>query len=687
MEEFKFARIFRDGIILQRDKEIKVWGRGAKGRVTVVLTGAVTRRACCDSDADGGFCVRLDAVSGGNAEYDLRAECASGSAEIHNVCFGDVLLLAGQSNLSYCLSAVEKREEYEKRVHRCRVSVLHLQEDAVELSEITRPKMPQRDLKKEYEYITQDSEKIMSCSAIGVMSAVLLYENSGIPVGIIDTSMGGLSVESYLPREAAEEDADLKNFLVRAGRYVAISEYNRSGERNFTQLSGVYNEKIVPLTGLNFRAIIWYLGESSAFDYEYAQYFKRELAQIVTHYRSLFGDIPFLSVQIAPEYYPYGDRFGYLYVNESIFELQNEIEQYYAIPTYCAEPRWLIEDGDLYYHPIHTVNKEPVAKSIMQVLMKGQKFPSIASVQRDGAFIYCRVSDVGLGLAAQKSLGGFTIGGENGKYFPAQAEVVGKDVVRLFSPHIQHPVHMTYAFCQDQSACNVCLKTGEALLPFRSEKGSIHKGYYFSPPYWGLRQRYVRENCFGYNVGTCRLYPCWETGKIYGASCRIAYTGKGLKIKARSKNRDYFFFGISPNICLSGQRNHLADFDYMILEMKADTKGVTFYGIAVRNDRGEVFRFAPLNSGKISDCVPMPDEKSCYCVELKRVYGGDMSVLPCSSQEREKFVQAEFLFRSKEPCTVDIYKTDFSDEPSMVMYGESETEKIRQDSQLPKNNK
>ena len=257
MNEFGFARIFRDGIILQRDKDIKIWGKGARGKVKVLLAGVLSRCAYCDSDADGNFYVILDAVPGGNTNYDLRAECESGTAEIHDVCFGDVLLLAGQSNLSYCLSAVEKRAEFEKRVRQCRISVLHLQEDAVGLSEIIRPKIPQRELKREYEYITQDSEKIMSCSAIGVMCAVLLYERTGIPVGIVDTSMGGLSVESYLPREIAEEEADLKSFLLRSGRYVAISEYNRCGERNFTQLSGVYNEKIAPLVGLKFCAIVW----------------------------------------------------------------------------------------------------------------------------------------------------------------------------------------------------------------------------------------------------------------------------------------------------------------------------------------------------------------------------------------------------------------------------------------------
>ena len=97
-----------------------------------------------------------------------------------------------------------------------------------------------------------------------------------------------------------------------------------------------------------------------------------------------------------------------------------------------------------------------------------------------------------------------------------------------------------------------------------------------------------------------------------------------------------------------------------------------------------MFRFAPLNSGQMCDFVPMPKERSGYCVELKRVYGGDMSVLPCCSQDREEFVQAEFLFRSKEPCTVNIYNTDFADKPLIGAYGETETEEKRLDTQLPK---
>lgn len=87
-----------------------------------------------------------------------------------------------------------------------------LSEDVPDTAKIFRPVAPLCDLRKDYEYVTERDEKISSLSAVGVMTAVRLYEKTRIPVGFVDTSMGGLSVESYLPREDAEGDGELLEF-------------------------------------------------------------------------------------------------------------------------------------------------------------------------------------------------------------------------------------------------------------------------------------------------------------------------------------------------------------------------------------------------------------------------------------------------------------------------------------------
>lgn len=64
-----------------------------------------------------------------------------------------------------------------------------------------------------------------------------------------------------------------------------------------------------------------------------------------------------MAVHIAPEYYPYGDKYGYLYINEALTQLQEESGKVTTVPIYDIEPRWRKGDGGMYYHPIHPVNK------------------------------------------------------------------------------------------------------------------------------------------------------------------------------------------------------------------------------------------------------------------------------------------------------------------------------------------
>lgn len=76
MENFRFARVFRSRMILQQNAETEVWGFGARGKVIVELSGKESRRAECESAADGAFRVKLQAVAGGDEPYVLRAAAA-----------------------------------------------------------------------------------------------------------------------------------------------------------------------------------------------------------------------------------------------------------------------------------------------------------------------------------------------------------------------------------------------------------------------------------------------------------------------------------------------------------------------------------------------------------------------------------------------------------------------------------
>ena len=207
--------------------------------------------------------------------------------------------------------------------------------------------------------------------------------------------------------------------------------------------------KIAPLKGISFAGIVWYLGESSAFDFEFARFYLRELKMLLGQLRTWFGNIPFAAVHIAPEYYPYGDRYGYLYICEALTKLQETEENVFTVPVYDIDPRWLKTDGELYYHPIHPVNKAPVAKRIADIFGGGRRrYPRISKVEYLEGKAVCTVSDAGAsgvsdGLKKGEILG-FTLAGKDGKYYPARAAAVASDRIEAVSPDVKEPCMLTY---------------------------------------------------------------------------------------------------------------------------------------------------------------------------------------------------------------------------------------------------
>lgn len=85
----------------------------------------------------------------------------------------------------------------------------------------------------------------------------------------------------------------------------------------------------------------------------------------------------------------------------------------------------------------------------------------------------------------------------------------------------------------------------------------------------------------------------------------------------------------------------------------------------------------------MADFLPISKEPRRYCVEFKRAFAGDMSVTDCPPERRDFFVQAEFLFRCKKPCTVFLKSLDLSDEPFYASYEREKQAPARLDAQLP----
>ena len=95
---FKTAAVFSDNMVLQREKNISVWGEADSGAaVTAELNG---KKAECTAN-DGKWSLILPPMPAGGP-YELHIVCRTDSEEsviFRNVMIGEVWLCGGQSNM------------------------------------------------------------------------------------------------------------------------------------------------------------------------------------------------------------------------------------------------------------------------------------------------------------------------------------------------------------------------------------------------------------------------------------------------------------------------------------------------------------------------------------------------------------------------------------------------------------
>lgn len=96
--ELKFASLFSDNMVIQRDSRVPVWGF-AEPLTEVAVQGSWSKRWYkAISDSTGTWKVYIETPPAGGP-FSIRCKGKSSKAEIRNVLSGEVWLCAGQSNM------------------------------------------------------------------------------------------------------------------------------------------------------------------------------------------------------------------------------------------------------------------------------------------------------------------------------------------------------------------------------------------------------------------------------------------------------------------------------------------------------------------------------------------------------------------------------------------------------------
>ncbi|MDR3118929.1 MAG: sialate O-acetylesterase [Mediterranea sp.] len=216
----KLPALISDGMVLQREQNISVWGFADPGEPVTV--SFLKRKYNTQADADGNWKVTLPPTRAGGP-YTITVN----EIKIENILVGDVYLCSGQSNMELPVSRVTDLSGDEVAAY-ANPMIRHIK---VPLSYNFHG--PQKDIEptgwKELNPVDA-----MSFSALAYFFAKEMYAKNKIPVGLVNSAVGGSPVEAWISEEGLKPFPKYLNdrALYQSDELIAGIQRTESLQRN-----------------------------------------------------------------------------------------------------------------------------------------------------------------------------------------------------------------------------------------------------------------------------------------------------------------------------------------------------------------------------------------------------------------------------------------------------------------------
>lgn len=428
----KLAPIFGDNMVVQREMAVPIWGTAAPGEAVTVTFSGQTKMT--KADDKGAWKVQLDVLKAGGP-FELTVSGAN-KITLKNVLVGEVWVCSGQSNMQWALKQTENADD----------EIANSTNDQLRLNQGS--------------WQVAGPKSSGGFSGTGYYFGKALQKALGVPVGLVNRSVGGTSARLWTSKNAILDEPLMKLYVE--------SILGKDGKAN---VGNLYMGMIRPLQPMAIRGVIWYQGESDAGrPAEYA-----ELIQtMIRSWRRDWGqgDFPFLYVHLGaiggvPKT-PNDIGWGPIReAQDAALKLPN---------TGVAA----FHDSDSDLHP----RKKKIAGDRLaltaRALVYGEKIvssgPVLDKLEKTGDALIVHFKSVGGGLVNKADKGplkGFAIAGSDGQFQWADAEIKG-NAVRLTSKAVAAPEFVRYGFASNPRAT---LYNREDLpaLPFRTDRAAVGK--------------------------------------------------------------------------------------------------------------------------------------------------------------------------------------------------------------------
>jgi sialate O-acetylesterase len=220
--------LFSDGMVLQRNKQIPVWGWADANEKIAVHFNKQTKTIT--ADATGKWIVQLDSEKAGGP-FELTITGIN-KIIIKDVLVGEVWICSGQSNMEFQMYKLPDFETQKEQANNLMIRHFGVAQDL--------SGRPKEDLKAG-KWAVCSKETISDFTAVGYFFAKKLYAELKIPIGIINTSWGGTCVETWTSRQAFEKSAEFKDMIAEVPQVdmdAVFEIYKKSVLDNIKKIQG-----------------------------------------------------------------------------------------------------------------------------------------------------------------------------------------------------------------------------------------------------------------------------------------------------------------------------------------------------------------------------------------------------------------------------------------------------------------
>lgn len=219
--QIRLPRLIRDSMILQRDAKVNIWGWASANEKVVVQFNNKTYKS--KADEKGKWSVQLSPAKAGGP-YTMIIS-GKNKIALKEILFGDVWFCSGQSNMVHQLNihdvtyAKEIAEANDPQIRQFWVPTL------------TNLQSPQNDLPTGYWKPAVDAD-VRPFSAVAYFFAKKLFEKYKVPIGIINSSVGGTPIEAWTSEEGLKDFSQLLITIQKNKDTAYINTINRNAAAN-----------------------------------------------------------------------------------------------------------------------------------------------------------------------------------------------------------------------------------------------------------------------------------------------------------------------------------------------------------------------------------------------------------------------------------------------------------------------